>query len=238
MVDQTDATYFTTIYDNWLYSNNPSRSAGFRVSFGPSVRHQLSNSSISNEHIYYELNYTNKVESSSKGSMLFYGAWANATYEKPINHKWQQTLFASAKYLWSVTKLTQNDDPQNKRNQDDFIVNLGAFWGYYPNTRSYLDFGVNGVWQKSDSDRDYLPINNNIEDKVEYERAFVGTSFNGYYYFSPQFRMSLNGTINYNFINSDDFNLIYPPSSGFTFGYVKANTLSISFSVGLSYAFF
>lgn len=238
LVDQTDATYFTTIYDNWLYSNNPSRSAGFRVSFGPSVRYQLYNSSMSWETIYYQSNFTDEDEWSYKQSQLLYGAWADATYEKPINHKWQQTLSASARYLWSIAKFSEDDDPKTEKKQDNFAANLSAFWGYYPNTRSYLDFGVNGGWQKNNSDRNFLPADSNVDDKVEFERVFIGTSFNGYYYFSPQFRISLNGSLNYNIYNSDDFNLIYPPSSGFAFGYVKANTLSISFTVGLSYALF
>ncbi|MDD4385665.1 MAG: hypothetical protein PHD06_10875 [Bacteroidales bacterium] len=237
LINQTDATYFTTIYDNWLYSNNPSRNAGYRISFGPSVKHQLFTTATHWESEDYQLNITDEVESTYNQSQLLYGAWAYATYEKPINHKWQQTLTASTRYLRSVSNLTY-DDPEIEKGQDNLEVNLKALWGYYPNTRTYFDFGVNGGWEKIDSDRNFILVGSNINDKVEFERVFIGAVLNGYYYFSPQLRLSLDTSVNYNIESSDDFNLIYPPSTGFAFGYVNANKLSINFSFGLSYALF
>lgn len=233
--DQTDATYFTTIYDNWLYANNPNRASGFRVSGGPRLVFNTSQSKSSWELLEPT---QNNDESKTKSSLIAYGAWVDLLDEKPINHYWQRTLQANVSYIFTNGYSTINDDPKNKRLQDNLELNLNASLGYYPTTRTYINFGLGGGLRINNMDKYSYPADTDYNDEqFRYVRIYAGPSVNGYYYFSPKLRLSFDGSLNYNFYNTDNFSLISPPF-GFGFTYVKANRINAYFGASITYAIF
>ncbi|PKP36189.1 MAG: hypothetical protein CVT98_08710, partial [Bacteroidetes bacterium HGW-Bacteroidetes-15] len=212
--EQTDASYFTTIYDNWLYSNNPNRASGFRVSGGPKVAYTIYNYNNSWE-LLEPMQDDNEI--TSKGSFLEYGAWLNVLDEKPINHFWQRTLSAIFTYTLIKNTSALNDDPTYKRLQDNFEVNLNASIGYYPTTRTYLKFGLGTGMRVNNMDKYYYLADTDYDDdQSAYLRIYAGPNANGYYYFSPKLRLNFSGSLTYNFYNTDNFSLISPPA-GFGF---------------------
>lgn len=238
IVSQADAAYFTTIYDNWQYANNPFRESGFRVSMGPSVGYFLSSSFFERESNNYVFDIQDFLESENKVNQVLLGAWAKLRYEKPINLTWQRSLSAAINYHWGNAVTRNNDDPETEKEQSDFTAEFAIAWGYYPNTRTYVDLEINIGGQINKSDRYYaLPDDTNV-DKVDYKNVYVSPRLSGYYYFSPQLRLNLNTSLNYNFYKTDNFSLISPPFTGFGYGYINANRLSMNFLIGINYAFF
>lgn len=238
IVDQTDATYFTTIYDNWLYANNPFRESGFRFSFGPSIGNTINTSFYEWESENFVFDIQDSFKSERKQNQLFIGGWGNIIYEKPISLTWQRSLSASISYQWSNAISRQNDDPEVDKNQNDINAAFGVGWGYYPNTRTYFDLEISIGGRVNESDRFFASPDDTSVDRVEFKNAFISPSLSGYYYFSPKLRLSLNTSANYNFYRSDNFGLLSLPFSGFGFGYVNANRFSMNFLIGINYALF
>lgn len=238
IVSQTDATYFTTIYDNWLYANTPFRESGFRFSLGPSIGNTINTSFYEWEAEDFVFDVQNDFKSEYKQSQLYIGGWANIIYEKPISLTWQRSLYASLNYQWANAISKQNDDPETEKNQNNVNAELGIAWGYYPNTRTYFDLEIRIGGQINESDRYFTLPDDNSVDRVDFKNAFISPSLSGYYYFSPKLRLSLNTSVNYNLYKTDNFSLLSPPFTGFGFGYVNANRLSKNFLIGINYAIF
>ena len=233
--DQTDATYFTTIYDNWLYANNPYRASGFRVSGGPSISYNTSQFNSSWELL--EPTQDNN-ETKSKEGFMGYGVWLSATDEKPINHYWQRSISASGQYVLINNTSTINENPKTKRLQDNLEVNLNASMGYYPTTRTYINFGLGSGMRVNNMDKNFYPADTDYDDEqFRYVRIYAGPNASGYYYFSPKLRLNFSGGLNYNFYNTDNFSFITPPF-GFGFNYVKANRVNAFLNASLTYAIF
>jgi hypothetical protein len=231
--NEADATYFTTIYDNWLYANNHYRQSGFRISGGPRVGYSVYQS----KNIWEQTQPTqNDGDNKRKDGEFSYGAWLRMMYEKPINHYWQRSISANARYIYINNTRTLNDDPKNKRLQDNFELSVSASLGYYPTTRTYINFGIGSGMHFNNKDKYYYPADSEYnDDRFSYQAFFVGPSANGYYYFSPKLRLSFEGGINYIFYNTDNMGIITPP---FGFSYFTFNRFSTYLVASLSYAIF
>jgi hypothetical protein len=233
--EQTDATYFTTIYDNWLYANNPSRLSGFRISGGPKIVYNFNQYNSNWEQIEpIEDDGVNKF----KGSILAYGVWLSALDEKPLNHYWQRSLSASLDYTFTNESNAFNENPKEMRLNDNLLVNLKASVGYYPTTRTYINFGLESGFQMNNMDKYSYPPNSNYDDEqFKYISIYAGPILNGYYYFSPKVQLRFNSTFSYSFYNTDNFNLFTPPPV-FGFNYIKANRINAYITASLIYSIF
>jgi hypothetical protein len=235
LTEVTDATYFTTIYDNWLYTNNHSRQSGFRISGGPRVGYSI----YQTKNKWEQTQPTqSNGDSKSLTAEFAYGFWLNMVDEKPLNHFWQRSLSANMRYIFTNSTRTLNGDPKSKRLHDNFELNLSASLGYYPTTRTYINFGIGSGMRINKMDKYYYLADTEYNDnRFRYLAIFVGPSANGYYYFSPKLRLSFEGNIFYNFYNTDNKGLISPPF-GFGFNYFKFNRFNTYLVASLSYAIF
>ncbi len=236
LVSQADATYFTTIYDNWLYANNPSRPSGFRISAGPKVGYMLS---VYNESEEYTDSPLLDSEFNYRYSYLDYGLWVNANSAKPLNHFWQQNLSVTLSYILATNVNKILELPREQRRHNELQLSLSATYGYYPDTRSYVSFGIQAGWHHNTMERYFYPVEDfNYDDEdLIYDRIFAGPNFNGYYYFSPRFRFNFNGSVNYNFHKTDNFGIFpLPVQNGFSL--ITHNRLNVFVNAGFTYALF
>jgi hypothetical protein len=232
--EDTDATYFSTIYDNWLYSNNPYRASGFSISGGPKIGYKTAQYNNSWDYIEPIQNYD---ETKIIDGQLAVGAWLSAIDEKPLNHIWQRTLSASFDYTFTKRTSILDDEPKTKNLQDNLEIYLNASLGYYPTTRTFINLGVRTGMHSNNMDKYFYPLETNYdEDQLRFLRIYAGTFIGGYYYFSPQLRLNFNSDLNYTFYNTNNFGFINPP--GFGFYYTKANHINIYFTIGFTYALF
>lgn len=235
LVNQSDATYFTTIYDNWLYARNPYRASGFRISAGPKIGYYAGISSSSTEYIEPPQPI---FEDEVTRTTLDYGFWVRAIDEKPLNHFWQRRLSANIHYVFYNNTRQLAEAEKNQRKENDLRLLLSGGYGYYPNTRTYINFGMEAGWRRNNLERYFYPVDSNYDDDVYlYQRIFAGPFTSGYYYFSPQLRFSFVGSVSYNFYKTDNFNFITPPF-GNGFNYITLNRFNIFINAGFTYALF
>jgi len=170
-VQESGAKYFTTLYDYWMYGCSFSRDAGSEIS--------AEIIPLYNYHRLYSYNsWTDTKGVSAKISYM---------YEKPVNLYWQRSAYASAILSYSRYRI-----------YNGFVDKDGFRWanlaggysiGYYPNSRTNLNVGINESVTLSD------------EDKIRY-RSLTNLALSAYYYISPQFRLSVNASLTYDKTNS------------------------------------
>jgi hypothetical protein len=223
LIKQTNAAYFTTIYDNWLYANNNNRSSGYRIHAGPLVDFDYSKKS--NEIVLNPGDSTRKTSIGEKNMIL--GASLSGTYSKPINHFWQRDI--SASFYYQIKDVNDISDVPSSRNFERVEMSLiGRLdYGYYPNTRTFIRAGVDASWLKYDK-----TYTEGLEDKVNDNSLLTGGSVDGFYYFSPRLRVNFSGSIRYDFLKTG-----YLPNIGGS-SYVKSNGFYFEASAGLAYSFF
>lgn len=205
IVNTADATYFTSLNDNWEYANNPIRENGHRLftglkaSFGYRYQYDYLESGVPTDLIREKTNKDKMAE------LLFVIGYA---YEKPTSRKWQK--FASVKGSAGIHQYYQNDitttdpDPEMETNfyseaAPMVNVNGGFGFGYYPDSRTWLSFSwsLNSNWEKK------------MEGETKAEKADLQNNFNistgpqlyAYYYLSQKLRLSFSYTGHFNYDN-------------------------------------
>lgn len=235
LINQSDATYFTTIYDNWLYARNPYRASGFRISGGPKMGYYTLRFSSSFE---YNEPPIPTNESESRITTLDYGFWVLAIDEKPLNHFWQRTLSADFHYVFYHNTRQFDEAEKNQRKENDLSLLLSGGYGYYPNTRTYINFGMQAGWHRNNLEGYFYPVDSDYDDDdYLYQRIFVRPNINGYYYFSPRLRFSFGGSVSYNFYKTDNFEVIRSPFED-VFNYKTLKLFNIFINAGFTYAVF
>jgi len=190
---KTDAMYFTSLYDNWAYANNPIRQSGYRGYIGLEGNLALRNATSSRETDIIEgdnpvYDYTDRL--TSTGAFLV----AGYLYEKPISLKWQKSAHVRAGFGMARESSEMKDrltDLTTKHYAEVFpSINLSADYGYgfYPNTRTWatLNWTLQAGWNKE--------ITGETEEtKTDLQKHFsarTGPEVNFYYYISPKLRLS------------------------------------------------
>lgn len=174
LINELDAAYFTTIYDNWLYANNPVRFSGYKISAGPVLG-------------YYTLNNVSKSETNDtefKYSSISYGIDANLSYTKPINHKWQHSYSTGINFGKFEKLYTYALIPDVRTDMISSRLYGHAELGYYPNTRTHVSFTLS-AFQNITNEKD-----SNLETDDFYLHFRSGIY--GYYYLSPKLRMNFD----------------------------------------------
>ncbi len=211
IINQQDATYFTTIYDNWRYAHNPSRLAGFRYAAGPLFSYYMLESKSERIEILSDTNQETTSENKSISNQLGYGLYINGSIEKPLNNKWQQSTQIKIEHLIQTNSLENNTNPESIMLRNSTFAQLQSGWGHYPNTRTYLNMGGAASWYNHRVTQNNSGFS--IDDNLYFINYFsVSVNLNGYYYFSPQFSIRLSSSFGYNHNNSDNrYNLPSPP---------------------------
>jgi hypothetical protein len=192
IVSKTDATYFTSLNDNWDFANNPARNSGWRLYTGIEGGF---------DYFYYKntsetiMPTPDMIERNDNRHGFNAFAVAGLNHEKPLSLKWQQS--ASIKAMFGIhfrqseTKIT--DSPVlNVYDGASPTVYLSANfgYGYYPNSRTWLTANWSLV---SRFDKQYSGTSK--EDKENSSNrfyTFTGPQVQAYYYLSEKLRLSLS----------------------------------------------
>lgn len=196
LINISDAKYFTIVYDNWDNSASISRSTGHRISFGIDPEIHLNNhqSEMKNDSLVYETEI-NHSEYSVKVNIQY-------VYEKPINIKWQSSLFfiTSGIYFKSINDVYSSVLENKIELNAPQIGSLIKYkLGFYPNSRTNFDVSFALDFFNSFGKEVY----NNIENKINHLVITPRSYLNLYYYISPQLRLNLYYSIDYNYTESD-----------------------------------
>lgn len=168
------ATYFTTLYDYWMYGDLFDRGSGsvFSAGITPSFGYDEFEQSVSR----------NRSETSVKADVSF-------TYEKPVNLYWQRSAYAE---VYGTYGYIRNDyETLTKYNSYRAGLSGKYGWGYYPTSRTNINFGVqeNIYWSKLRTIDESPALSNALLTSVS--SAFVDL----YYYISPQLRFSATANL-------------------------------------------
>lgn len=169
-VNSQDAIYFTTIFDNWNFSNNPIRQSGSRISLNYIPYLTYSKNGGEDYHKNFSSQFNQSIE-------------VAYTIAKPINLKWQRDISIQAGFNHSYLRESISYD--SKRNS--YYANLVVTYGYYPNSRSYYTIDLYGRLFKTFKSEN---------SSKSLDRSF-SFNLNAFYFISEQFLLSANAGLNY-----------------------------------------
>jgi len=191
IVSSLDATYFTSLNDNWDYANNPERNSGWRIYTGIESDFGYNNTK---NHTDYKVPAKDLIEYTYNQKTLNGFIVAGLKYEKPISLKWQQSAFVKARfgsfYKLRNQKETNQDDVNNfQGTTPSFDLNAGYGYGYYPNSRTWLT--ADWILSTSYSKEFTGTSKNDKENSTNNFYFLTGPSVQAYYYLSEKLRLSL-----------------------------------------------
>jgi len=165
-VQESGAKYFTTLYDYWMYGCSFNRDAGSEIS----------------AEIIPQYNYNKVYAYNSWGDTKGVSAKISYQYEKPVNLYWQRSAYASVGLSYSHDRLYNEFDGTS----DIRMASVAGRYsiGYYPNSRTNLNLGLEESVLLVDEDKKYC-------------RSVTQLVLSAYYYISPQFRLSGNANLTY-----------------------------------------
>lgn len=189
--DQTDATYYTTTMDYWMFGGAPIRNNGTRFSlaaypFVGSYNSKIMQSSVGN---YYK-RITNK-----RTDQLFYGA--EYVIDKSLSEVWQSTtnfrLYRGNRSTRTTTTFLFNDD-LIQESLPGSQLHISQTIGYYPTTRTWLtvnqQFSVIGIKEFQLEEMQNIGIWRTTVSKFQTSTYQIEVDYN--YYISPRFRLNVN----------------------------------------------
>jgi len=212
MVSSTDATYFTSLNDNWDFANNPVRNSGWRIYTGVEGGYGYNSSKNQVEYIIPSQSTQDQTYASNR---LIVFLVAGLDYEKPINLKWQNSASIHAQFgSWttkSIQKASGTADNNTYLGESPIMGLSGSYgFGYYPNSRTWLtaDWALSSEYKKqftgtSKSDK---------ENSTNSFLIYTGPSAHAYYYLSEKLRLSINFT-GYLQLNNDNYITDIPENS-------------------------
>jgi hypothetical protein len=232
LIKKSDANYFTTLYDIWMYGDKFERKAGqsIELRFAPSAR-------IDNSYNKSTYEISNNTDSEKKEYHLNAAYYLSLiyNYEKPLSQKWQHSVNASLEGRQSnvdntyKSLLPQYDDGKSATSYKYAQANASYKIGFYPNTRTNLYAQIS---QHIGYDFYASSISNGYTqvDKTKSLSGSTNLDLGTYYYFSPQLRLTANVQLS----NAHGIYDIYD-ITGRSLTY---NTFNSNFSVGVNYSFF
>lgn len=180
------AAYFTTLYDYWMYGDLFERKSGTEISGGvtPSFGYSRYESPI-----LFDSGIVDLYE--SRRRMPSISADVRFDFERPLNLYWQNSAWVSLSGKYLLEKYWEKDqgDIRSDRKEKNYQARLAGRYafGYYPNSRTNINLGIEETlgWDKYDylaDDGSFLSVNTSL-------------ALDLYYYFSPQFRLAVNGLL-------------------------------------------
>lgn len=173
-LSQSDAAYFTTLYDLWLYGDLFKRKSGreFSVYATPQIQKRISN-----------VETVGISSAESKQTYRKFIALGEYVYEKPANLYWQHSGVAYIRYAHE----------QNLHDNDIYgQTSLSAKYtlGYYPNTRTHFNVGIEETAVFNNVRIDYDFGDEVVNVKTKNHEFLTNFSLNAYYYVSPNLLLS------------------------------------------------
>ena len=227
IVSKNDIGYFAVLNDQWDYAAAPARSAGFAFNLGLDDYISLNRS-----HSKTIFDVLPPINSEYTANTFFIGAFAQARYEKPVNLYWQSSFSLRASYGFEFMRNPNEDnDIVNKSDSKVIMSTLAYSIRYLPDSRTSVGLNFSGNYIGTNSDIN-TPGSISPHEKQTDNQFVVNTSFNMYYYLSPQLRIQLNAMLYYN--THSTFN-----DAGFMVDLKSTeNNLRQSSSIVLTYSFF
>ncbi len=228
LIAKSDARYFTSLYDIWLYGDAFLRQSGqtIELKFSPYVSPNTSYSKNNQT-----INNISNSESSYEYLNTRYVLSLTYQYEKPVNQKWQESASVSLNgTLYNSTAnevyILTGDSISYKNTNQSASLTANYKLGFYPNTRTNLYAQISQQF----SSRFYDSYIYNSYSQISAKISLISETnleFGTYYYLSPQLRLSAALKLsNYYSVN----NLIDNSQ--------RNKYLNGNYSISLSYSFF
>lgn len=186
LLERTDASYFTVLYDYWEHGALFERLSGtlFESYLSADI---LQTGYTSEETALTEYTLKNKQQDFFWNNMFY--------YEHPKNLYWQNSALAGLNMGYRKEKSDYPGDMHDRNNEYLVISLKGNYgWSYYPNSRTSLLAWINQDFTY----RAHFPYNEAIDSSDHTERYFTSKSnlnVNANYYISPQIRLSTGGSV-------------------------------------------
>jgi hypothetical protein len=204
IISAADATYFTSLNDNWEYANNPIRDNGHRLFTGlKSYFGYTRNNAFVNKIIPEDLTGEETATNKNVGLFLVLGY----AYEKPASLKWQNSASIKGEigihqHFENKTVKNEPDSETETKSYSESAPSMNLYgeygFGYYPTSRTWLTFRwwVSTGWDKK-MEGDTKKEKENIENDFY---IYTGPQLNAFYYLSEKLRLSFsyNGSFAFN----------------------------------------
>lgn len=181
-IESSNAKYFTTLYDYWLYGDRFERLSGMEFKGGLSP--------------LYVGNWTKDEMLDRDYTQLGVQASVSFDYEEPLNLYWQQSVNAYIEGIYSTindrfTLINHSNNTVRDGKKKTFEAKASYAIGFYPNTRTHLKVNIAETFGFIKSEDDETEQN-------QYNRAAItNLGLNAYYYLSPQLRLSATADLLY-----------------------------------------
>ncbi len=220
LLAKSDASYFTTLYDNWENSANFERKSGhvLEIRLSPSVNwgNYKNQTDILNGSSTWD-----KLKNNNYGINLAF----NYNCARQMNQNWENITNVTLQSVLSKSAIIFSTQPYNEttleQNNVAIVFNGNYSIGYYPSTRTHLFATLS---------QNFLQKFNDLISENSWYNNFYSTTnlnFSAVYYLSPQLNLSGNVGI-YN--NYEKYTY-----AGTTYNYNKIGT---DFSASVRYSFF
>ncbi len=211
LISQNDIHYFTTLNDYWIYAGNQYRYEGKTFSFYLRPEFQP------NKTIFKEQDTISRI---FKYRSINIAPGFNFTSNKNINLYWQRNFSFDISYPF-LNYVTDTESYSDTNFSDNLNVYAGFGYAFYPNTRTSMSFNLSSGYGLNSDNFILLNTNSNISNSINFN-----LQISGYYYISPQFRLSFNGDMS----DQSYIQLFsYRP---------KQNSVRFHFLLGLQYSLF
>ena len=178
------AAYFTTLYDYWMYGDLFERKSGTEISGGVTPGFSYYRYRQPGDQVNVGLHESRRRMPSISADVRF-------DYERPLNLYWQNSAWVSLSGNYQLEKYWEKawnavEADRKEKNYQARLAGRYAF-GYYPNSRTNINLGIEETlgWDKY--------------DYSVYDESFLSVktllALDLYYYFSPQFRLAVNGRL-------------------------------------------
>jgi len=205
IISNADAAYFTSLTDNWNYSNNPRRDNGHRLYTGIEANFgYIYQSYYQRKIIPDDLTDENINKFKWAGMFLVLGY----SYEKPTSRKWQNS--ASVKGGFGIHQLNENatfrNDPNTEAGMKLYTQSFpsaylsGSYgFGYYPTSRTWMTFNwqLDCTWDKIKGGQ----TKSEIKDSENVILTTTGPQLNAYYFLSEKLRLNFSFSGQFRFDN-------------------------------------
>ena len=177
------ASYFTTLYDYWMYGDLFERKSGTEISGGITPGFEFAK-------------YEEVIAYDSKRLSPSIVADVRLDYEKPMNLYWQNSAMVRVYggYEYRYEEYDGGAGMESKLNNYNANLNARYGFGYYPNSRTNINLGVEELlsWNKlANKDADL--------GSDSYVGTHTSLYLDLYYYFSPQLRLAAEGNLGYQY---------------------------------------
>jgi hypothetical protein len=169
-VTNKDIKYFSVVEDIWEYAGNFPRYSGKRMSFN----------FIPNYNVLIFNDLSADTSDMLISRSIYTMPYFSFVIGKPVNEYVQRNLYADLGYRYYTLVLTRDT---TYKGTSQWFLNLGLSYGFYPNTRTYLETSLRLLYSRIIT-----------EKENELTGYFV---LKAYYYIAPRLRFFMESDVNF-----------------------------------------